>query len=641
MSELQFIKTTLEQTARRRRLARALRGLWMGLLAGSTLCLLVLAVYKLAPIPVAWLLGTGIVAVLCALIGFILGGWHKASLNETARWVDLRQNLKERLSTALEVSSQTGGSRWVQLIVADAAGSVRGMDPRRLVRFTLPVTARWALLLLLVGAGLGFVPEYRTPKFLQQQADAKHIQETGRQLAELTRHELQQRPPALEVTRKSLEGIAELGDELAKETLTRSEALRDLVSAAEQLKEQLRELSRNPGLKKLEQATRASGKGETQSAAKVQQEIEELQKKLGDQAGQPEVLERLQQNLAKLQQAAKAMKDQSPAGNGAAQEQLSASLAALAQEAQQAGVSLPQLEEALAALTANQADSVMQELEAALNDLEKLRDLAEQLQQLQAQAQKLGKDLAEQLQQGQVAAAAQSLKKLAEQLQSAGLSTEQLQRILQEVSDAVAPAEEYGRLAELLKQGVKQLQQSDKPTAAQSLTAAAKELEDLIQQLADAGALMAALENLETASLCIGTGQGWKLGQLPAPGRGNARGLGNWANENNDWSEPRTWSGGGGSSGTAGTGIGSRHFPDGDPSLKDPLTPTKAKGQFSPGAPMPGITLKGVSLRGQSTVQFAEAVAAAQADAQAALSQEKVPRAYQGTVKEYFDDLKK
>jgi hypothetical protein len=641
MSELQFIKTTLEQTARRRRLARALRGLWMGLLAGSTIWLLVLAVYKLAPIPVAWLPWTGMVAMVCALTGFILGGWRKASLNETARWVDLRQNLQERLSTALEVSSQTGGSRWVQLVVADAAGSVRGMDPRRLVRFTLPVTARWALLLLLVGAGLGFVPEYRTPKFLQQQADAKHIQETGRQLAELTRHELQQRPPALEVTRKSLKEIAELGDELAKETLTRSEALRDLVSAAEQLKEQLRELSRNSGLKKLEPATRASSKGETQSAAEVQQEIEELQKKLGDQAGQPEVLERLQQNLAKLQQTAKAMKDQSPAGNGAAQEQLSASLAALAQEAQQAGVSLPQLEEALAALTANQADSVMQELEAALNDLEKLRGLAEQLQQLQTQAQKLGKNLAEQLEQGQVAAAAQSLKKLAEQLQSAGLSPEQLQGILQEVSDAVAPAEEYGRFAELLKQGVKQLLQSDQPTAAQSLTAAAKELEDLVQQLADAGALMAALENLETASLCIGTGQGWELSQSPGSGRGSARGLGDWANENNDWSEPLTWSGGGGSSGTAGTAIGSRHFPDGDPSLKDPLTPTKAKGQFSPGAPMPGITLKGVSLKGQSTVQFEAAVAAAQADAQSALNQEKVPRAYQGAVKEYFDDLKK
>ena len=51
--------------------------------------------------------------------------------------------------------------------------------------------------------------------------------------------------------------------------------------------------------------------------------------------------------------------------------------------------------------------------------------------------------------------------------------------------------------------------------------------------------------------------------------------------------------------------------------------------------------LKGVSLKGESKVAYEEAAAAAQSDAQAALSQEKVPRAYQGAVKDYFDDIKK
>jgi hypothetical protein len=56
---------------------------------------------------------------------------------------------------------------------------------------------------------------------------------------------------------------------------------------------------------------------------------------------------------------------------------------------------------------------------------------------------------------------------------------------------------------------------------------------------------------------------------------------------------------------------------------------------------MPSITLKGVSIKGQSTVAVQEAVTAAQSEAQAALSQEQIPRAYQGAVKDYFDDLKK
>jgi len=56
---------------------------------------------------------------------------------------------------------------------------------------------------------------------------------------------------------------------------------------------------------------------------------------------------------------------------------------------------------------------------------------------------------------------------------------------------------------------------------------------------------------------------------------------------------------------------------------------------------MPSITLKGVSIKGTSKLQYEEAVSAAQTDAQSALNQDKVPRAYQNAVRDYFDDLKK
>ena len=56
---------------------------------------------------------------------------------------------------------------------------------------------------------------------------------------------------------------------------------------------------------------------------------------------------------------------------------------------------------------------------------------------------------------------------------------------------------------------------------------------------------------------------------------------------------------------------------------------------------MPSITLKGVSVKGTSNVKFEEAVTSAQQDAQSALSQDQVPRAYQNAVRDYFDDLKK
>jgi hypothetical protein len=39
-------------------------------------------------------------------------------------------------------------------------------------------------------------------------------------------------------------------------------------------------------------------------------------------------------------------------------------------------------------------------------------------------------------------------------------------------------------------------------------------------------------------------------------------------------------------------------------------------------------------------VQYQEAVTSAQTEAQSALSQDQVPRAYRGAVRDYFDDLK-
>src|SRR5437867_1282152 len=98
MSELQIIETTLTRAARRRRLARALRGLWIGLLAGSLIWLVAFGVFKLAPIASQYLLACGVAAAVCPILGFFLGGWRKPTLAETARWVDVKQHLKERMS---------------------------------------------------------------------------------------------------------------------------------------------------------------------------------------------------------------------------------------------------------------------------------------------------------------------------------------------------------------------------------------------------------------------------------------------------------------------------------------------------------------------------------------------------------------
>jgi hypothetical protein len=641
MSEFQVIQSTLEKAARRRRWARALRGLWNGLLVGAIISLCVIGTYHLIPLPLSALVGAALVPLAGMVAGLLLGGWRKPALKEVARWVDSRQNLKERLSTAWEVCSEPEENAWRDLILTDAARHAKGIEANRLLPLHLPRATRWAVVVLALAAGLGFVPEYRSKSLLQKRTDEQNIRETGRQLAELTRHNLEKRPPVFEPTQKSMEAVSSLGDQLAKQTLTRSEALKDLANAAEKLKDQIKEFGKDPTLKRLEQAARSSSSGESQSAAGLQKQIDSMQKQLGSPTGNPDALDKLQKNLEKLQQAAQGLADKNSSGADAERQKLSESLSALSRQIQDMGLQLPQLDEAISALAANQTDLVLKDLEAATADLEKMRDMAKSLQQMQQQMEKLGKDLAEQLKNGQPEMAQQTLQKMIDQLNSTKLSAEDLQKITKEVSAAVDPAGNYGQVADHLKKATEQMQASDKPGASQSLAAASKELEKLMQQMGDVQDLQASLDALNQASACIGTGRCWRPGRRPGfgPGGKPGAGVGTWADDNAQWNGE--WTAGWDNSGIERPDIDPRgHTDRGDGDLNDTLKPTKVKGQFSPGGQMPSITLKGVSIKGQSKVSYEEAAAAAQSDAQSALSQEKVPRAYQGAVRDYFDDLK-
>src|SRR5215470_2163409 len=444
MSELQVIESALQRAARRQRWARALRGLWHGCLIGAIFSLLLVTALHFPSIfphsPWAPILGA-LVPLPFMFAGLLIGGWRKPALNQVARWVDGKQHLQERLSTALEVASIPESGRWRDLLVTDAAGHAKSLDTRRLMPFSLPkASTRWALVALALTAGLGFVPEYRSKAFKQKEADKQVIKEVGKQLAELTRRDLQKRPPALETTQKSMESVTELGDQLTKKAVTRSEALKDLAKITDKLKDELKELSKDPALQKLEQAARASTGNDSQTASGLQKQMESLQKQMGTPTGNPEALDKLQKELQKLQEAAKGMADKNSPGTEAEKQKMSESLSALSRQMQEMGLQLPQLDDAINAMAANQTDLVLKDLQAATTDLEKMRDMAKQLQQMQQQMEKLGKDLAEQLKNGQPEAAQMTLQKMAQQLKSSNLSQEQLQKMLQEVSKAVDPA---------------------------------------------------------------------------------------------------------------------------------------------------------------------------------------------------------
>ena len=171
---------------------------------------------------------------------------------------------------------------------------------------------------------------------------------------------------------------------------------------------------------------------------------------------------------------------------------------------------------------------------------------------------------------------------------------------------------------------------------------ASSDIQKLLQQLGDAHSLAAIVEALKKAQMCVGHCQGW--GQCKNPGMGKGRkpgkGVGTWTDETGWLYYPEMterWD----NSGQVRPDMKPRGLTDrGEGELADTLAPTKIKGQMNPGGPMPSITLKGVSIKGQSKVGYSEAVNAAQSEAQSALNNDQVPKAYQGAVKNYFDDLK-
>ncbi|MBK7998722.1 MAG: hypothetical protein IPK15_08395 [Verrucomicrobia bacterium] len=646
MSELQVIESALHRAAKRRRLERALNGLGRGALYGAAVLLLALVIYKLLPVPTWFVPAAGGVAIATMLGGMIWGAWRKMSLLETARWVDEHRSLKERLSTALEMSGSRAPEDWKQLLLTDAAQHAQSLNAKELLPIGFPRAARWALLLVALCAGLGFVPAYRSKATIQKQADAANIKDVGKNLSELVRRELVQKPPSLPPTEKSMQQVAEFGDKLGKQSLTRSEALRDLTSITEQLAKQEQELAKNPVIKPLERAAREPGNGGS-SQESLQKQIDSLQKALGDAGANADKLDKLQKDLEKLKQQAASSAGKDANAGSPSREQLAQSLADLARQAREAGASLESLEEAIKALESNNTDLFLKDLETATHDLEKMRDMAKAMQQLQEQAAKLGKNLAEQLEKGQGKAAVESLQKMINQLKEGNLSKEQLEKIMQEAQQAAKPGSQYGKVGDLLQKSAGQCKAGNKGDAAQSMAEAQAELQKLMDQMADAEALQATLDALNRAQMAISQCKSW--GQCQGQGRPGfkpggkpGRGVGTWADDSgwtyyNSKNEGEGWD----NTGIERPDMEGKGHTDRPDDLNPNLTPDKVKGQMSPGGSMPSITLKGVSIKGTSNVKFEEAATSAQQDAQSALNQDQVPRAYQNTVRDYFDDLKK
>jgi len=121
---------------KRVRFLYALRGLWLGVLSAGIIALLWSLLDARGVIYAEWQWLVSLIAV-GATVGAAIGGLIKPSEQAVAQSLDRRANLKDRVSTALELSDDQD---YASAVRADAIGAINETDPKEIF------PARWGWL---------------------------------------------------------------------------------------------------------------------------------------------------------------------------------------------------------------------------------------------------------------------------------------------------------------------------------------------------------------------------------------------------------------------------------------------------------------------------------------------------------------
>lgn len=629
-NELQKIKEVLRCLARRRQWFRAWNGFFKGMFFAAVLWFVTTLAFKVLPFPFGIFDWLAVLVLLAMLCGLIAGAKKRETDLAVAQWIDDHLGLKEKLSAAIEFSKS---SEWRALLIRDGAHCLDQIDPKKVLIYRLPKPAHWTFMLLLASVLLGFVPEYRSESYQEKQRHEAAIRDVGRRVSSFAKHFQEHQPPQMKPTEKAMMSMEELGKRLKSAKITRVDALGKIANVKEKIEDWKKTLGENPTLARMREAARSSSSASGVDA--LREKIKALQQKMAGNSGDPAALAKMKQGLKDLQKSAEL--GSSNAGMSAEmKQQMSEGMASLLQNAKDQTALLPDLQEAMAALEKGEIDRFLKSLESAQINLDKMLEMAKALQSLQSEL--AAKNLGEQLDKGQIPAAQNRILEMVDKLSSQTLSSESLAEMMSEIADALSPAADYGIVKQKLAQALKQGQAGEMADSAKSLKEAADELGKLMGQLGDLQAMIDSLEMLQKAEQCVGNGKCWGSGFHPKGNRAGS-GVGTWADEETASYFPES-SSGWDNSGIIQPEMDSRgHTDRGEGELSPGMLPSKVKGQFTPGAPMPSITLKGVSVRGESGVEIEEAMNAAQSHAQRAISQQKVPRAYQQAVRSYFDDF--
>ena len=349
--------------------------------------------------PAVWCaICTGAALVVAGMLTWIT----RASPLDTAREIDCRFTLHERVATALSLSIDERDTPAGQAVLADATRNVERLPIAERFGFTWGRWVTWPLLPILTGLILLYFlpPVVQRPAIAnQQQANAAvDVQRSSQQLKkQLEERKREAESKGLKEAEDLFGKLERTTEEIAREGQTdRKQALIKLNDLQQQLEERQRELAGAGAVKQqLEQLRQlqqgpadrmldAIKQGDLQRAGA---ELNQLREKLADNKLDDAAREQLQKQLEQVQQKLQA-----------------------AAEAKQRAIDELQKKRDEA-----KADGRREEAEQLQQQLDQLRQQQGDGQQLEQLAQQLGK-AAEAMKQGQNQQAAEHLQQLGEQL---------------------------------------------------------------------------------------------------------------------------------------------------------------------------------------------------------------------------------
>jgi len=646
MTEIQKIESTIKKGQRKIFVANCWISGWKALLICSVAVTLWLGLYKIFPISNRhfWVgvYLTSSFAFLAGLIKYL----RFPSKKYAATYIDQKQNLQERLTTILEWHDRSAQSPWTSLMLKDVSGKIDSIEWGQFIRFGLPKPAVWTLLILIITAGLGLTPKYRSEEFVQKEKFNTISKETGKELAKVLNAKLEQRQESADALSKKLieEGLG-FAEQLGNTKLTKASALRKIENLSEQFKKQAQRLNLDPSQKRLmEAANRSTNSSQPNAFGDKLGEMETLNQKVGDLKSSKSELNDALSDLKDLKDLAKSFKSGLENPNTKETKALADSTSDLKQSMAEMGFDLEKLNNALNSLKSGDADEFIENLEFATKDLEELLDAIKALDELE---QMIGKNLREQLEKGQIPAAKKTLEDMQQTIEKGELGEDERNQLAQDLMDAAEQMQNFPEMQQNLMQAARNLTNNNDEEAQQNLADASQNLDAILEQLKNAQDMQDILASLKNAGAALAAGKKWQgqkdnqMGQGQGPGAVNENmgggGFGTWSDGENDL--PQQKSNLVDQSGMSQQTLNERGVTERNQVFNQQnFTKDQLKGDLSPGSSMPSIPLHGLHIKGQSKVTYQEVISEIKASDAGSIDQSKIPRFYQKTVKNYFGE---